>query len=80
MDSKSTETARPRGDRRSVMVVTREYHDPAHKPPPLFCLMLACRKGGAYLRDTTVLTVLLLHTLSVLCTPVDSAYPDTGTN
>ena len=28
------------------MVVMRKYHDPVHKPPPLFCLMLACRKGG----------------------------------
>ena len=28
------------------MVVTQQYHDPVHKPPPLFCLMLACRKGG----------------------------------
>ena len=43
--SKSTEIVWPRGDLWSVMVVTRNYHDPAHKPPPLFCLMLACRKA-----------------------------------
>ena len=34
------EIARPRGIRRSVMVVTRKYHYPAYKPPPLFCPML----------------------------------------
>ena len=28
------------------MVVMWKYHHPAHKPPPLFCLMLVCRKGG----------------------------------
>ena len=55
--SKNTEIAHPRGDRRSVMVVTWKYHDPVHKPLPLFCLMLACRKGGRtlYLRDSTVI-------------------------
>ena len=44
------------GDRRSAMVVTRKYHDPAHKPPPLSCLMLVCRKGSVYLWDSTVCT------------------------
>ena len=34
------------GDHRSVMVVTRQCHDPANTPPPMFCLMLACTKGG----------------------------------
>ena len=29
---------------RLVMVITCEYHYPAHKPPPLFCPMLACTK------------------------------------
>ena len=50
MAGKSTKIAHPRGNRRSVMVVTREYHDPAHEPPPLFCLMLAYRKGGCICR------------------------------
>ena len=49
--SKSTEIVHPRGDRRLVKVVTRKYHDPAHKPLPLFCLILA---GVWYLRDSTV--------------------------
>ena len=40
------EIMRPHGNHRSVMVVTHKNHDPVHKPPPLFCLMLACRKGG----------------------------------
>ena len=34
------------GDHRSVMVVTRQCHDPVNTPPPMFCLMLACTKGG----------------------------------
>ena len=28
------------------MVIMRKYHDPAHKPPPLFCPILACKKRG----------------------------------
>ena len=44
--SKSAEISRQCCNRWLVMVVTWKYHDPAHKPPPLFCLMLACRKGG----------------------------------
>ena len=47
--SESAEIACPRGDRRSVMVVKRKYHDSMHKPPPLFCLMLACSVfAGSY--------------------------------
>ena len=36
----------PRGNRRLVMVVTRRCHDLAYKPPPNFCLRLACQRGG----------------------------------
>ena len=46
-----TEIVRPHGDDWSVMVVTWKYHDPMNKPspgPPLFCLMLACRKGDIF--------------------------------
>ena len=43
---KSAEIACPRGIQWSVMVVTRKYNDPANKPPPHFCPMLACTKGG----------------------------------
>ena len=46
--SKSTEIAHSCGNCRSVMVITRNYNDPTHKPPPLFCLMLACRKGDVF--------------------------------
>jgi hypothetical protein len=28
------------------MVVRRKCHDPAYKPPPHYCPMLACRKRG----------------------------------
>ena len=42
----STEIVRPRGMCRSVIVVTRKCKDPANKPPPHFCPMLACTKGG----------------------------------
>ena len=42
----STEIARLRGIRRSVMVVTWQCNNPANKPPPHFCPMLALHKGG----------------------------------
>ena len=43
--SKSTEIAHPHSDRQLVIVVTQKYHYPTHRPPPLFCLMLTCRRG-----------------------------------
>ena len=55
----------PRGNRRLVMVVSRRHHDLTYKPPPHFCLRLACQKGGgAYLRDSTVVQ---LHNPFGLC-------------
>ena len=42
----SEEIVHPRGISESVMVITCKYHYPAHKPPPLFCQMLACTKWG----------------------------------
>ena len=42
----STEITCPCGIRRSIMVVTWKFNDPANKPPPHFCPMLSCTKGG----------------------------------
>ena len=42
----SVEIAHPYGIHWMVMVITCKYHYPAHKPPPLFCPMLACTKVG----------------------------------
>ena len=42
----SAEITRPRGIRRSVVVITGKCHYPANKPPPLFCSMLTCTKRG----------------------------------
>ena len=41
-----TENMRPCVIRWSVMVVMRKCKDPANKPPPHFCPILACTKGG----------------------------------
>ena len=41
----STEISCPHGIQQSVMVVT-EYYDPANKPSPRFCSMLACARSG----------------------------------
>ena len=46
MARESTDITRPRGIQRSVMVVRRKCKDPTNKPPPHFCPMLACTKGG----------------------------------
>ena len=67
--SKSSEIARPLGDRWLVMVVTRKYHDPARKPPPLFCLMLACRKGG---RICGILRYMYMYNVIVLIYQLNS--------
>ena len=40
---------RDHGDCRSVMVITHEYHNSTHKPPPVDASM---QKEGAYLWDT----------------------------
>ena len=53
--SKSTEIVCPRGDHQSVMVVTRKYHDPTHKPSPILPDASMQKGGGAYLQDSTVL-------------------------
>ena len=65
---KSTEIVHPRGSRRSVTLVTQKYHNPANKPPSLFCLMLACRKGGG-----GVFAVILPYIFIklILHTPID---------
>ena len=34
----------------SVMVITQQHHDPAYKPPPLFCPIMTERGGRGYLR------------------------------
>ena len=58
---KSTEIARSHGNHRLAMVLMQKYLNPTHKPPPLFCLMLACRKGGGgYLQNFTA----VVHSLT----------------
>ena len=49
-------------------VIAREVVASAYKPPPAFCTKAKIAKGGAYLRDTTVLSasyIILLASNSV---------------
>ena len=63
--SNSLYIMRLHGDHRSVMVVTRQCHDPANTPPPTLCLMLACTKGG---RNRGILRYLQITKIAKKCT------------
>ena len=56
-------SACPRGDCQLVTVVIMQCRYPANTPPPLFCLMLACRKGG---RMGGILRYVVCFTVEVL--------------